>query len=169
MLGMWGRSRDLAPYPKIDKYGFPAYQQNKDRHRHKKRLSCKHQGFTFSAKETQMGIKKVKKRLTCNHRCKLFIVSIDNLACHLCTGCSLSLSNNGTKLCIIPDIFGSSQFLTGMIEHSSCMLSCRLSHRAGSISGRHWMGGKRGGGGGGQQRAYQKWFWQFHTIFSCDH
>ena len=39
---------------------------------------------------------------------KLFIVSIDDLACHLCIGCSLSLGNNWTKLCAITitDIFG---------------------------------------------------------------
>jgi hypothetical protein len=39
---------------------------------------------------------------------KLFKVSIDDLVCHLCIGCSLSLSNNGTKLCIITDIFATS-------------------------------------------------------------
>ena len=37
---------------------------------------------------------------------KVFMVSIDNLVCQLCIGCSLSLSNNGTKLCVITDIFG---------------------------------------------------------------
>ena len=36
---------------------------------------------------------------------KLFIVSIDGLVCQLCIGCSLSLSNNRTKLCVITDIF----------------------------------------------------------------
>ena len=36
---------------------------------------------------------------------KLFMVSIDNLVCQWCIGCSLSVSNNGTKLCIITDIF----------------------------------------------------------------
>ena len=36
---------------------------------------------------------------------KLFMVSIDDLVCRLCIGCSLSLSNNGTKLCVITDIF----------------------------------------------------------------
>ncbi len=36
---------------------------------------------------------------------KLFMVSIDNLVCQLCIGCSLSLSNNGTKLSVITDIF----------------------------------------------------------------
>ena len=35
---------------------------------------------------------------------KLFMVSIDDLVCQLCIGCSLSLSNNGTKLCVITDI-----------------------------------------------------------------
>ena len=34
------------------------------------------------------------------------MVSIDDLVCQLCIGCSLSLSNNGTKLCVITDIFG---------------------------------------------------------------
>ena len=44
---------------------------------------------------------------------KLFIVSIGDLACQLCIGCSLSiLSNNGTKLCVITDIFVTS-YLTG--------------------------------------------------------
>ena len=37
---------------------------------------------------------------------KLFMGSIDDLVCQLCIGCSLSLSNNGTKLCVITDIFG---------------------------------------------------------------
>ncbi len=37
---------------------------------------------------------------------KVFMVSIDDLVCQLCIGCSLSFSNNGTKLCIITDIFG---------------------------------------------------------------
>ena len=37
---------------------------------------------------------------------KLFMVSIKDLVCQLCIGCSLSLSNNGTKLCVITDIFG---------------------------------------------------------------
>jgi hypothetical protein len=36
---------------------------------------------------------------------KVFMVSIDDLVCQLCIGCSLSLSNNGTKLCVITDIF----------------------------------------------------------------
>jgi len=36
---------------------------------------------------------------------KLFIVSIDDLVCQLCIGCSLSVSNNRTKLCVITDIF----------------------------------------------------------------
>jgi len=31
--------------------------------------------------------------------------SIDDLVCQLCIGCSLSLSNNETKLCVITDIF----------------------------------------------------------------
>ena len=35
---------------------------------------------------------------------KVFMVSINNLVCQLCIGCSLSLSNNGTKLCVITDI-----------------------------------------------------------------
>ena len=39
---------------------------------------------------------------------KLFMVSIDDLVCQLCIGCSLSLSNNRTKLCVITDIFGTS-------------------------------------------------------------
>jgi len=39
---------------------------------------------------------------------KLFMVSIDNLVCQLCIGCSLSLINKGTKLCVITDIFGTS-------------------------------------------------------------
>jgi hypothetical protein len=39
---------------------------------------------------------------------KLFMVFIDDLACHLCIGCSLSLINKGTKLCVITDIFGTS-------------------------------------------------------------
>ena len=37
---------------------------------------------------------------------KVFMVSIDDLVCQLCIGCSLSLSNNGTKLGVITDIFG---------------------------------------------------------------
>jgi hypothetical protein len=45
---------------------------------------------------------------------KLFMVSIDDLVCQLCIGCSLSLINKGTKLCVITDIlFGLSYFLTG--------------------------------------------------------
>jgi hypothetical protein len=36
------------------------------------------------------------------------MVSIDDLACHLCIGCSLSLINKGTKLFVITDIFGPS-------------------------------------------------------------
>jgi hypothetical protein len=32
------------------------------------------------------------------------MVSINDLVCQLCIGCSLSLSNNGTKLCVITDI-----------------------------------------------------------------
>ena len=45
---------------------------------------------------------------------KLFIVSINDLVCQLCIGCWLSLSNNGTKLCVIPEIFFvTSYFLTG--------------------------------------------------------
>jgi hypothetical protein len=36
---------------------------------------------------------------------KHFIVSVDDLLCCLCIGCSLSLGNNGTKLCFITDIF----------------------------------------------------------------
>ena len=44
---------------------------------------------------------------------KLFMVSINDLVCRLCIGCSLSLSNNGTKLCVVTDIFGLSYFLTG--------------------------------------------------------
>jgi len=32
------------------------------------------------------------------------MVSIKDLVCQLCIGCSLSLSNNGTKLCVITDI-----------------------------------------------------------------
>ena len=36
---------------------------------------------------------------------KLFIVSIGDQACQLCIGCTLSLLNNGTKLCVITDIF----------------------------------------------------------------
>jgi hypothetical protein len=39
---------------------------------------------------------------------KLFMVSIDDLVCQLCIGCSLSLVNKGTKLCVITDIFGTS-------------------------------------------------------------
>ncbi len=35
----------------------------------------------------------------------IFIVSIDDLVCQLCIECSLSLSNNGTKLCVITDMF----------------------------------------------------------------
>jgi hypothetical protein len=42
------------------------------------------------------------------------MVSIDDLVCQLCIGCSLSLINKGTKLCVITDIlFGLSYFLTG--------------------------------------------------------
>jgi hypothetical protein len=37
---------------------------------------------------------------------KVFMVSIKDLVCQLCIGCSLSLSNNGTMLCVITDIFG---------------------------------------------------------------
>ncbi len=44
---------------------------------------------------------------------KVIMVSIDDLVCQLCIGCSLSLSNNRTKLCVITDIFGLSYFLTG--------------------------------------------------------
>ena len=36
---------------------------------------------------------------------KLFMVSIEDLVCQLCIGCSLSLGNNGTKLCVVTDIF----------------------------------------------------------------
>jgi hypothetical protein len=36
------------------------------------------------------------------------MVSIDNLLCRFCIGCSLSLNNTGTKLCVIGDIFGPS-------------------------------------------------------------
>ena len=36
---------------------------------------------------------------------KLFMVSINDLVCQLCIGCSLSLSNNGSTLCVITDIF----------------------------------------------------------------
>ena len=36
---------------------------------------------------------------------KVFLVSIDDRVCQLCIGCSLSLSNIGTKLCVITDIF----------------------------------------------------------------
>ncbi len=36
------------------------------------------------------------------------IVSTDGLLCRFCIGCSLSLNYNGTKLCIIRDIFGPS-------------------------------------------------------------
>ncbi len=38
-------------------------------------------------------------------------MSIDDRACHLCIGCSLSLINKGTKLYIITDIFGTSLVL----------------------------------------------------------
>ncbi len=34
---------------------------------------------------------------------KLFMGSIDDLVCQLCIGCSLSLSNNGTKLAVVSD------------------------------------------------------------------
>ena len=33
------------------------------------------------------------------------MVSIDDLVCQWCIGCSLSLGNNGTKLCVITDMF----------------------------------------------------------------
>jgi hypothetical protein len=33
------------------------------------------------------------------------MVSIDELVCQLCIGCSLSLSNNGTKLAVVSDIY----------------------------------------------------------------
>jgi len=33
------------------------------------------------------------------------MVSIEDLVCQVCIGCSLSLCNNGTKLCIKTDIF----------------------------------------------------------------
>ncbi len=36
------------------------------------------------------------------------IVSTDGLLCQFCIGCSLSLNYNGTKLCVIRDIFGPS-------------------------------------------------------------
>ena len=39
---------------------------------------------------------------------KLFRVSIENLTCHLCIGCSLPLINKGTTLCVITYIFGTS-------------------------------------------------------------
>ncbi len=39
---------------------------------------------------------------------KLSIVSTDGLLCRFCIGCSLSLNYNGTKLCILRDIFGPS-------------------------------------------------------------
>jgi hypothetical protein len=35
----------------------------------------------------------------------LSIVSTDGLLCRFCIGCSLSLNYNGTKLCVIRDIF----------------------------------------------------------------
>ncbi len=38
----------------------------------------------------------------------LSILSIDGLLCRFCIGCSLSLNYNGTKLCVIRDIFGPS-------------------------------------------------------------
>ena len=46
-------------------------------------------------------------------------MSIDDLACHLCIGCSLSLIDKGTKLCVITItdiIFGTSYFLTGIVS-----------------------------------------------------
>jgi hypothetical protein len=52
-------------------------------------------------------------------------VSIDDLSCHLCIGCSLSLINKGTKLCVITDIFGTSYFLTG----TSSVLTRQYLHR----------------------------------------
>ncbi len=36
------------------------------------------------------------------------IVSTDGLLCRFCIGCSLSLNYNGTKLCVIRDVFGPS-------------------------------------------------------------
>ena len=50
---------------------------------------------------------------------QLFIVSIDDLVCQLCIGCSLSLSNNRTKLCVITVIFSPSYFLTGTSSKKS--------------------------------------------------
>jgi hypothetical protein len=41
------------------------------------------------------------------------IVSTDGLLCRFCIGCSLSLNYNGTKLCIIRDIFGPLISLSG--------------------------------------------------------
>ena len=51
---------------------------------------------------------------------KVFMVSIKDLVCQLCIGCSLSLSNNGTKLCIITDIFGLSYSFWLVPVASSC-------------------------------------------------
>ena len=42
---------------------------------------------------------------------KLFIVSIYYLACHLCIGCSLPLSNYRTKLCVITDMLVPHSFI----------------------------------------------------------
>ena len=56
---------------------------------------------------------------------KLFMVSIKDLVCQLCIGCSLSLSNNGSKLCVITDIFGTSySFILVLLclnIHSFCL------------------------------------------------
>jgi hypothetical protein len=48
---------------------------------------------------------------------KLFMVSIDDLVCQLCIGCSLSLINKGTKLCVITDIFGTSYSFWLVLTH----------------------------------------------------
>jgi hypothetical protein len=43
---------------------------------------------------------------------KFYIVSmLDHLVCHLCIGGSLSLSNNGTTMCVITDILVPSSFI----------------------------------------------------------
>jgi len=61
---------------------------------------------------------------------KVFMVSIDDLVCQLCIGCSLSLSNNGTKLGVITDIFGLSYSFVLVPTHhrpyplSTCVFVC---------------------------------------------
>ena len=71
---------------------------------------------------------------------KVFMVSINDLGCQLCIGCSLSLCNIGTKLCVITDIFVLSYLLIAQsLLTESSKISCPqadffLSIRSSSVS-----------------------------------